>query len=437
MPPKRKRKALAPAVNSSDSEGVNGGAAESDSDDSNSSSPSNNEDEDEAYAVNTPSKKPPGRPRKKPTPPKKQKQKQLREETPPRSLAPHERFFFDNRRVAQKTSGNTLSSSTLLSHEDYFEAMKGYKDPHRHDISFLHAVYAQSFEQWWFEMNQGFSVCLHGWGSKREVVHAFAQFVVSEIQDAQRVVVVNGYASGVTMKDVLHTLASTIPELDNGRISGIPADAVREIFAKLPNKGPPSRLLLVNSLDNANLRKPATQSLLARLAAHPSIAVLASCDTPNFQLLWDVRMRTCFNWAFHDTTTFLSFSDAEVPAVDAVNALLGRSSRKVQGRDGVLFVLRSLTESARRLFALLLAEALEASGEGTDGVGTIEYKGLYRRAVESLIAASEMQFRQLLKEFFDHEMVNNERDSTGTEYLGVPFRREECESILEELTLAD
>ena len=44
-----------------------------------------------------------------------------------------------------------------------------------------------------------------------------------------------------------------------------------------------------------------------------------------------------------------------------------------------------------------------------------------------------MSFRGLLKEFHDHEMVVSRKDAMGTEMLGVPFRREELETLLEEL----
>ena len=46
-----------------------------------------------------------------------------------------------------------------------------------------------------------------------------------------------------------------------------------------------------------------------------------------------------------------------------------------------------------------------------------------------------MAFRQLLKEFHDHQMVVSRKDGMGGELLGVPFMREEMEGILEDLTV--
>jgi origin recognition complex subunit 2 len=53
--------------------------------------------------------------------------------------------------------------------------------------------------------------------------------------------------------------------------------------------------------------------------------------------------------------------------------------------------------------------------------------------VEEFVCSSEVNFRTLLKEFHDHQMVESRKDAMGTERLSVPFRREELESMLEEL----
>ena len=145
--------------------------------------------------------------------------------------------------------------------------------------------------------------------------------------------------------------------------------------------------------------------------------------------------------------------------VDDVNELLGRTGRTVKGKVGVGFVLRSLPENARNLYRVLVAEVLAGLDEGVDGGeeqagvgddeddggehgtrrmassegGAVEYRVLYQKAVEEFICSSEMAFRTLLKEFHDHQMIVSRKDGIGTEMLGVPFRREEMEAILEDL----
>ncbi|KAL8875040.1 MAG: hypothetical protein Q9198_006550, partial [Flavoplaca austrocitrina] len=147
------------------------------------------------------------------------------------------------------------------------------------------------------------------------------------------------------------------------------------------------------------------------------------------------------------------------------------------GKEGVGFVLKSLPENARSLYRVLIAELLSQQDTGLDGfeeditnigvdgdkdddalIGTphksqrkgnsaaaaaaraaageacIEYRTLYQKVVEEFICSNEMGFRQLLKEFHDHQMIVSRKDVTGAEMLGVPFRRDEMEAILEDLT---
>ena len=143
--------------------------------------------------------------------------------------------------------------------------------------------------------------------------------------------------------------------------------------------------------------------------------------------------------------------------IDDVNELLGRSGRTIKGKEGVGFVLRSLPENARNLYRVLVAEVLTMMAEGEDDVGVgrgeddnedaaaaggktqgggdfgIDYRVLYQKAVDDFICSSEVAFRTLLKEFHDHQMVVSRRDGLGGEVLSVPFRREELETILEDL----
>jgi len=128
---------------------------------------------------------------------------------------------------------------------------------------------------------------------------------------------------------------------------------------------------------------------------------VCSADTPDFQLLWDSGLRSSFNFVFHDCTTFAPFT-AEMDVVDDVHELLGRKARRVGGKEGVTYVLRSLPENAKNLFKLLVGEVLMAiDDEGTTGGENpgVEYRMMYGKAVEEFICSSEMAFRTLLKEW--------------------------------------
>ena len=305
----------------------------------------------------------------------------------PDNLQPHELYFYQTRPGGTKTSNNTFPSHLLLSHEDYFATLSKYEDRHKQEREFLHSLHSASFNQWSFELENGYSVCLYGYGSKRDLAMDFAKYLHRESEKPPTVVIVNGYNSALTIRDVLTTLANTITIAKQRKSSATttattlptqPTALLNHVLSLLPqsssSSSPPSPsstqliTLIIHSIDAAALRRtPNSQSILATLAQHPSIHLLATADTPNFPLLWDTSTSSKFCFVYHDATTFAPFGP-EIDAVNAVNELLGRRSRRIGGRDGVAFVLRSLPENARALFRILLVEQIGGSGlEGNGG----------------------------------------------------------------------
>ena len=333
---------------------------------------------------------------------RKARQKKQRSPTPPRDLPSHELYFAHNKPGRPKTSDNTLSSLALLTHEEYFNILREYKDPHTSDIEYLESLHAECFPQWIFEVSQGFGLCLYGYGSKRSLLHKFAKQLhlsnSSSKQNPHPIIMVNGYTHTTTIREILNTVKTAI-DPDHRVPASQPAAMVQSILSHLTTLKK-NITIIVNSIDASPLRKRASQVILSQLAAHPQITFICSADTPDFSLLWDIGIRSAYNFVFHDCTTFGHFA-AELDAVDDVHDLLDRNSRRVNGREGVAFVLKSLPENAKNLFALLVGEMLismeEEGGEEEEGVG-VEYRIMYNRAVEEFICSSEMAFRTLLKE---------------------------------------
>lgn len=339
----------------------------------------------------TPSKTPgrkPGRPRK------------VRSPSPPRDfLPPHELYFAHNKPGRPKTSNNTLANLALLTHEEYFNILKSHKDRHAGDIEYLESLHAESFPQWTFELSQGFSLCLYGFGSKRQLLLKLAKHLHSMRRNpkSDKIVIVNGYAPTTTLREILSSIGNAVDPVHRIPVSQ-PATMVQNITSQLSSTDM-TLTIIINSIDAIPLRKPGTHTILSQLASHPQVQLICSADTPDFSLLWDVGVRSAFNFLFHDCTTFAPFT-VEMDIVDEVHELLGRTARRINGREGVAFVLRSLPENAKNLFRLLVGEvliAMEEEGGGDENTG-VEYRMVYNKAVEEFICSSEMAFRTLLKE---------------------------------------
>ncbi|KAK8079112.1 origin recognition complex subunit 2-domain-containing protein [Apiospora phragmitis] len=371
-------------------------------------------DESKAAAA-SPSKKPRGR-QKKDKEPKQKGRTCKKSPTPPRDLPPYELYFAQNRPGAAKTSSNTLASLELLTHEEYFSILHQHKEHHAGDIEYLQSWHTENFAQW-------------------PLLHKFAKFLYDETPDheSSKIVIINGYVRSTSIREMLGTIASAV-EPSHRLPAGNPSVMLESLKALLSSHDI-NITIIINSIDAVPLRRAGTQTILAQLASHPQIQLICSADTPDFSLLWDSGVRSAFDFVFHDCTTFAPFT-VEIDVVDDVHELLGRKARRVGGKEGVTYVLRSLPENAKNLFRLLVTEVLMAIDEegmsGGENPG-VEYRILYNKAVEEFICSSEMAFRTLLKEFHDHQMITSRKDVLGTELLSLPFRREELEAILEDL----
>lgn len=354
----------------------------------------------------------------------KQKGTKTRRPTPPlaQDLPPHEKYFIQNRPGRAKTSNNNLSTLALLDHEEYFSLLRKIKDRHAEDIEFLQGLHEKSFNQWQFELTQGFNICTYGWGSKRSLLLRFADYVYKSQKDHAkvRIVVINGYVPTLAIRDVLNTVAAAVTEPGH-KMGSQPAEMLENVLALLEEDKTQNVTLVIHSIDRGPLRRPTTQTILSRLSSHPQVHLVASADHPSFPLLWDSSLRSTYNFLFHDCTTFQPYN-AETDVVDEVHELLGRSGRRIGGKEGVSFVLKSLPENAKNLFRILITEQLptmdETSGVAFGGnngdddhddneqrIGTarkgevgVEYRVLYQKAVEEFICSNEMNFRTLLKE---------------------------------------
>ncbi len=388
------------------------------------------------------------------------------------NIAPEERYFFQTRSVAPQISSNRFNTVKALTHDEYVERISSWSNPHEAEERYLLRLHARSFPQWRFELEEGFGLCLYGFGSKRGLVGKFAEWLYeNERPEAPRIVVVNGYTPKLNMRNVLNTIATAIAgdEGDTTKLTGQPEEMLDTLLSHLTDTAPPTKVhIFINSIDALPLRRPTTQSLLSRLSAHPCVHFLCTADTPTFPTLWNSSLLSNFRFLHHDCTTFAPYEVEIGSVVDEVHDLIGRKRTRGGGKEGVAFVLRSLPENARSLYRLLLEEILGLMQDGADGTAGIEdededdeddeghlrtpkkpksratdltadevcveYRALYRKASEGFICSSSMNFQSLLKEFLDHQMISSRRDATsGAEMLGIPLGRAEMEGVLEEL----
>lgn len=355
--------------------------------------------------------------------------------------------------------------------------------------------YELKFPKWRYELSQGYSILLYGFGSKHRVVQAFAD----EARKRGNVVLVNGFDATLAFADVISALEELVratgeggEETTRGRksprkgkgkatkakvVAGAPVapapvsaleGRVRRLVASLP---PPSKTtkplyLLIHSLDGPAFRNPKTLSLLSLLSSHPSLHLLASVSHIRSPLLFPTSLATArpgigtdqrsLNLLYHACPTLrpsplttlgptlsllLPPSLFPLPTTTTTTQALSPASAthvlaSVSARSRTLFSLLSTSQLSHPPSHLLSPPSHTAAPPFSTLLNTL--KGT---ATDRMVANSNEQVEALLAEFVDHGVVRRglvppvgrEDEDDGGEWVWIPLGREDLEEVAEEL----
>lgn len=124
---------------------------------------------------------------------------------------------------------------------------------------------------------EGFNILVYGLGSKRYLLD---EFRIRSLE-GKNVVVVNGYFPGLTMKEIFNSLTDGILEYSGSFSSPVEQlEFIEQEFGTTKAEV----YLIVHNMDGPSLQFSREQEILCRLAAIPSVHVIASTDHINTPL---------------------------------------------------------------------------------------------------------------------------------------------------------
>ncbi|SCU91735.1 LAFA_0F05490g1_1 [Lachancea sp. 'fantastica'] len=383
---------------------------------------------------------------------------------------------------ANKKSTNSMAMAPQITREDFSLLSNTLNSwVHRNSKHSLQNIQRAMFPQFWFELDQGFSLLFYGIGSKRKFLEEFATEYLSprltlseelnsqplavdeagikgefdEADDAQvdaddaevdgvPCVVINGYNPTCNYRDVFHSISEIMlkEELSKSETKywsnhvDLQINKMVEVYR---NSAPVIKLIvLVHNLDGPMVRKDPFQNMLSLLARVRQIALIASTDHIYAPLLWDHVRAQNFNFVFHDITNYESYA-VESSFGDVLK--LGKS-QGTTGAEGARYVLQSLTTNSKRMYKLLIETQLSAmegsqskisaNKKGTHTYG-IEFKQFYHMCAAEFIASNEVSLRSMLGEFIEHRMAALTKNRSGAETLYVPYAYSEMKALLRDV----
>ncbi|XP_057330504.1 origin recognition complex subunit 2 [Microplitis mediator] len=320
--------------------------------------------------------------------------------------------YFVSQTEKALTSDHTLGKlkNPKMEEEKLQELLKNknyISKQHLEGIQGLMDNYRNLFPMWYQVLEEGYSLLLHGLGSKRNLINDFHKEIISE----HPTLVINGFFPSLTIKDILEGIITELLELES------PSN-INDCFAIIDSamkKNPDDRLyLLVHNIDGVMLRSNKAQDMLSRLAGIGNVRMVASVDHINAPLLWDNVKRAKYNFYWWDTTTLLPY-EAETSYESSL--LVQRSG--ALALSSLRNVFASLTSNAKAIYIILVKHQIENSK--SNFYPGMAFKDLYRSARERFLVSSDIALRAQLTEFLDHKLVKTKRNVDGAEYLDIPL----------------
>jgi len=258
------------------------------------------------------------------------------------------------------------------------------------------ALQSELFASWVRFLRDGFSLLVHGVGSKRCLLQEFAD---EALKPAGVVCVhLHAFDARFSLCECLRGLLEQIyPDAPRQGTSAEALGAAVRAAAAVAGTRPLS--LIVHNLEHMPHQH---MVVLSSLASSPNIHLVASIDSIWSPLTWDSRCIKDFNFCRQEATTPSGYeveSTARHPRGLPPWSGLGQDKRRTP-KASLSLVLRSLTNNHRELVQAMADRQLER-----DCHAGISISALLKISTDLMIAASVPKLRSLLNELRDHEVV--------------------------------
>lgn len=327
------------------------------------------------------------------------------EESDQTGLGKYSSYFISTSR--SKTSNHTLTKlgRPVMAPDEINSLLGKVTDPHVKHRAKLLSNYNSFFAHWLALLREGFTILLHGPGSKLKLLRNFKEAVLADYAS----VTVNGFNPSLSYTEILHSILQCIPSGNAASFLGsAPVNHIVEHFSKNDAE---DIFILINNIDGMGLRSAKVQEILSTLSTACHIHIIASVDHINAALLWNQQTSRRFRFVWINATTFEPYaleSSLEPLKSSASNAL---SSLK--------HVFSSLTPNARKIFLLIARHQLDNT-ESPSYAG-MSFHDCYHRCREAFLVNSDLTLRAQLREFLDHMLLKMKKGHDGTENLLIPI----------------
>lgn len=321
-------------------------------------------------------------------------------------------YFFNCAKKNAVTSNNKFTDidTSRLQQAELEKLLASYDITVKHNkqLKRIAIENQEQFTKWLHVLNEGFNVLLYGLGSKIKILSKFREHYLRNMP----VLVIDGFFPSLSIKDIVNSIIKDILELSDNPTNVY--DACDVITRKMSTTRNISFYIIINNIEGEPLKNQQAQTVLSKLAAVPSIHVIASIDHISAPLIWVNTQLSKFNFVWYNASSYLPYvreTSFETSSIVQQPKTLVLSSLNN--------VFLSLTSKTKGIYLIIVKYQLEH--EKVKHYKGLPFKKLYWACREAFLVSSDLALRSQLTEFVDHEMVKIKRSSDGVEHVIIPI----------------
>lgn len=190
--------------------------------------------------------------------------------------------YFSGAKAKAKTSDHTLDrlKNSRVPRDQLMALMANMhlSKEHEQAVKGLNEEHESSFDKWMILFDEGYTVLLYGFGSKRNLLQKFHKEKLAK----RHVIVINGFFPSLTIREILDSIWVDI--LEQTAVGGNPHELLDMIEKEMKDIPALHLFLIIHNIDGPMLRNDRAQSVLSRLANIKNIHMIASIDHINTPL---------------------------------------------------------------------------------------------------------------------------------------------------------
>ncbi|KAL4434520.1 hypothetical protein ABPG74_007304 [Tetrahymena malaccensis] len=263
-----------------------------------------------------------------------------------------------------------------------------------------------------FMLQSGFNVCLHGYGSKRQIIQEISDLYINYPK-----LIIQGYSAATQISQILQKLQYIVAKMTGQNSASKRTEGILEYLKqqreKMEGIAPqfPFILIVFHNIDSKQFIEQDSVKILSTILNLPYVKVVCSIDHVKYPIVLTSKILEAFNFSFIEVHTHQCYLHEFKVSQNTFTL------KKEKEGEALKYILRSLTKVQKEIiqfFAKYMKDKLEQhpgsfikiNGQTEDGqIIGLTFKELLEMLIDEMILHSEQQLKENLLEILDHKVI--------------------------------